>query len=252
MKDLLYFTEYGSGPPLLLIHGLMVTGEMFEPVIGPLAGKYRLIIPDLRGHGQSRELGPPYTIKQLAEDLSELHNHLNIDSSNVIGYSQGGALAQQFAIDYPNRCRKLVLACTYAYNMATFREKIEGHIAPVLIRLLGMKRLARLVVSQGGKLMGKDRADWLTNLMASQDRKLMLSAWRESMAFDSRQRLRDIQCPTLIIAGSEDNAVPFHHAKMLNEGIRSSRLSVVKGADHTLIWTHPGELVRLTHEFLRN
>jgi 3-oxoadipate enol-lactonase len=57
----LYFTERGSGPPLLLIHGLMVTGEMFAPVIDQFAANHRVIVPDLRGHGQSRALPPPYT-----------------------------------------------------------------------------------------------------------------------------------------------------------------------------------------------
>ena len=61
---LLYFTEHGSGPPLLLVHGLMVSGEMFEPVIEPLATRHRVIVPDLRGHGRSRELWPPYTVAQ--------------------------------------------------------------------------------------------------------------------------------------------------------------------------------------------
>jgi pimeloyl-ACP methyl ester carboxylesterase len=55
--DLSYFTERGSGPPLLLVHGLMVTGEMFEPVIDSLASRHRVIVPDLRGHGRSRAEG---------------------------------------------------------------------------------------------------------------------------------------------------------------------------------------------------
>ena len=100
-SDLLYFTERGSGPPLLLVHGLMVTGEMFEPVIGHFATRHRVIVPDLRGHGRSRGLPPPYTAAQLAADLSNLLDHLGIDSTAVLGYSQGGAIAQQLILDYP-------------------------------------------------------------------------------------------------------------------------------------------------------
>jgi pimeloyl-ACP methyl ester carboxylesterase len=59
-SELLYFTERGSGPPLLLVHGLMVTGAMFEPVIERLATRHRVVVPDLRGHGRSRGLPPPY------------------------------------------------------------------------------------------------------------------------------------------------------------------------------------------------
>jgi pimeloyl-ACP methyl ester carboxylesterase len=249
-SELLYFTESGSGPPLLLVHGLMVTGEMFDPVIEHLATRHRVIIPDLRGHGRSRGLPPPYTAGQLASDLSRLLDHLGIDSTAVLGYSQGGAIAQQLVLDDPKRCSRLVIVCTYAFNMATFSEWLEGHLVPLLVHVLGLKRFAKLVVSQGAKQLTKERADWLAGLMADQDRKLMVSAWRETMAFDSRRRLAEIGCPTLVVAGSNDQAVPIHHAKMLHDGIPGSQLTIIDGADHALIWTHSDELMRVTDEFL--
>ena len=250
-SELLYFTERGSGPPLLLVHGLMVSGEMFEPVLEHFAARHRVIVPDLRGHGRSRGLPPPYTAVQLASDLARLLDHLSIDSTAVLGYSQGGAIAQQLVLDHPSRCNRLVLACTYAFNMATPREWLEGHIAPLLIRILGMKRLADLVVSQSMLQVDKERANWLADLMAGQDRTLMLTAWRETMAFDSRKRLAEIRCPTLVIAGSNDQGVPIHHAQMLHNGIHDSQLVIIKGADHALIWTHTDEFVRVTEEFLK-
>src|SRR5665213_1271242 len=90
-QELLYFTEHGSGPPLLLVHGVMVTGEIFDPVIERLAARHRVVVPDLRGHGRSRGLPPPYTAAQLASDLSRVLDHLGIDSTAVLGYSQGPA-----------------------------------------------------------------------------------------------------------------------------------------------------------------
>jgi 3-oxoadipate enol-lactonase len=249
-SGLLYFTERGSGPPLLLVHGLMVTGEIFEPVIEHFATRHRLIIPDLRGHGRSRGLPPPYTAAQLASDLARLLDHLGIDSTAVLGYSQGGAIAQQLVLDHPKRCDRLVLACTFAFNMATFRERLEGHLAPLLIRVLGMRRLAKLLFSQGLTGLSKQRADWLASIMGNQDRKLMLSAWRETMAFDSRRRLAEIKSPTLVVAASNDEAIPMHHAKMLHEGIPGSQLVVIDGANHALIWTHTDEFLRVTDEFL--
>src|SRR6266571_7342538 len=93
--------------PLLLVHGLMVSGEMFEPVIDHFAATRRVIVPDLRGHGRSRGLPPPYTAAQLASDLSRLLDHLGIDSTAVLGYSQGGAIAQQLVLDDPSRCSHL-------------------------------------------------------------------------------------------------------------------------------------------------
>jgi len=249
-EALLNFTEYGSGPPLVLVHGLMVAGEMFAPVVEHFASRHRVIVPDLRGHGRSRALPPPYTVNKLAGDLARLLGHLGVSSTALLGYSQGGAVAQQFALDYPARCSRLVLACTYAYNMATVRERIEGHLAPVLIRLLGMRRFAEIVFALGLKHAANVRRDWLVDLMATQDRDLMLTAWKEAMAFDSRHQLGKIACPTLIVAGARDEAVPFHHAKMLHDGIAGSRLVVVDGANHALIWTHPDELVQAVEKFL--
>jgi hypothetical protein len=99
--------------------------------------------------------------------------------------------------NWPKRCSRLALACAYAFNMATFPEKLEGHLVPLLIRVLGMRRFAKFVVSQGSKQLGNERADWVVSLIADQDRKLMVSAWRAAMAFDIRRRLAEIKCPTL-------------------------------------------------------
>ena len=206
------FTERGSGPPLVLVHGVMITGDMFEPVLDRFAARYRVIVPDLRGHGRSRGLPPPYTVPQLAWDLSRLLDRLDVPSAAVLGYSQGGAVAQQFALDYPHRCRRLVLACTYAFNAA--------------------------------------RAAEVVGLIADQDAALMVAAWRAAMAFDSRHRLREIACPTLVLAGADDAAVPLHHARMLHDGIPGSRLLVIDRADHALIWARPDEFTSVVEAFL--
>ncbi|MFE9202445.1 alpha/beta fold hydrolase [Micromonospora sp. NPDC007230] len=249
-SERLYFTEYGSGSPLLLVHGLMVTGQMFEPVIEHFAARHRVIVPDLRGHGRSRGLPPPYAATQLAADLSQVLDQLGIESTAVLGYSQGGAIAQQLVLDFPDRCDRLVLACTFAFNMATLREQVEGRLLPLVLQLLGMRLSARLIVSPAAPQLGRERADWLAGLIADQDRRLMVSAWKETMAFDSRRRLGEIACPTLVIAASDDQAVPIHHARMLHAGIAGAELVVIGAAGHALIWTHTEEFERVTDSFL--
>jgi 3-oxoadipate enol-lactonase len=78
----------------------------------------------------------------------------------------------------------------------------------------------------------------------------MIAAWRAAMAFDSRPRLHAIACPTLVVAGAKDTAVPLHHARMLRDGIPDSRLVVIDDADHALIWARPDEFVRVVDVFL--
>jgi 3-oxoadipate enol-lactonase len=228
----------------------MITGEMFDPVIEQFAAQHRVIVPDLRGHGRSRGLPPPYSARQLAADLTRLLDDLAIASTSVLGYSQGGAIAQQLALDDPPRCDRLVLACTYAFNMATAREKVEARLVPLLINVLGMRRFATLVLARGLTRVENRRAEWVVGRIADQDRKAMVRAWKDGMAFDSRRRLGEIRCPTLVVAGSRDQAVPLHHARMLHQGIVGSRLVIIDGADHALIWERPHELARVTEEFL--
>jgi pimeloyl-ACP methyl ester carboxylesterase len=229
----------------------MITGEMFEPVLAELATRHRVIVPDLRGHGRSRGLPPPYTVAQLAADLAVLLDHLGVNSAAVLGYSQGGAVAQQFALDHPARCERLLLACTYAFNMGTFRERVEGHLVPLFIQALGMPRFARLILSQGMKQLSAERAAWIIGLIGQQDAALMIQAWRAAMAFDSRSRLAEIGCPTLVVAGGSDAAVPLYHAEQLHRGIQGSELVSVLHADHTFIWTDSAEFTRLTEDFLQ-
>jgi 3-oxoadipate enol-lactonase len=249
---LLAWTGRGTGPPLLLVHGLMISGEMFEPVLDHFAARHRVIVPDLRGHGRSRHLPPPYTVERLARDLAELLDHLEIAEVDVIGYSHGGAVAQQFVLDHRPRCHRLVLACTYAFNIGSIREQVEGRVAPMLVRVLGMPRFARLVMALGVKDLSAERAAWIAGLIGSQDTTLMIAAWRAAMAFDSRARLSEIACPTLVLAGAADKGVPMHHARQLHEGIARSRLVVIDGADHAMIWANPDRFVREVDAFLES
>lgn len=246
----LHYTERGSGPPLLLLHGALVTGGIFDPIVDRFAASHRVIVPDLRGHGRSRALPGPYTAHDLASDLVPLLEQLGIGSTSVLGYSHGGLIAQQFALDWPQLCDRLVLACTFAYNMATPRERVEGFVTLGLIRLLGPRRFGQLIMSQGAKELGKERVTWLAGFVADQDRRPMVATWKELLAFDSRPRLGEITCPTLVVAGGEDKGVPMHHAHMLHDGIRGSQLAVIDGAAHTLLWTHPEQLLRITEAFL--
>ena len=87
---------------------------------------------------------------------------------DVIGYSHGGAVAQQLALDYPREVRRLILACTYAHNCVSMRERLEGLIVPWVVRLLGVKRFANLSV-QGDSALAKNPAlaSWIKSLMQS-------------------------------------------------------------------------------------
>ncbi len=249
----LFVREFGAGPPLLLLHGLMATGDMFRPVVATLATQHRLIVPDLRGHGRSAQLLGPYTPRQLAADLGHLLDDQGLGTVDVLGYSHGGAVAQQFALDHPHRLSRLVLACTYAHNMLTPRERVEGFLTPWLIRRLGPRFLATSMPRSGaggGPPLPPDVAGWFVDMLGSNRRATMAAAAREMTVFDSRPRLKEIAAPTLVIAGSVDAAVPIAHARMLAAGIPHAELRVIEGGGHFLILTHPDALVSLIEPWL--
>jgi 3-oxoadipate enol-lactonase len=201
----LTFVEEGSGPPLVLIHGLMMSGGMFSTVLPRFAEKHRVICADLRGHGGSADLGPPYTIPQLAKDVVVLLDRLEIDQFDLFGYSNGGIVAECIGATYAPRVRRLVLACAYAYNRGTLREKVEAAVVPWVIRLLGMPKFSRFMFSHALE-MGAGSVTSLAEIMGSNDKHLMLKALHEGTFFDARPLLSNIEAPTLIIAGGKDDA----------------------------------------------
>jgi pimeloyl-ACP methyl ester carboxylesterase len=90
----------------------------------------------------------------------------------------------------------------------------------------------------------------IINLIAEQDSKIMIAQWEDAVTFDGRSQLSEIKCPTLIIAGSRDQAIPIHHAEMLHKGIRGSKLVVLEGADHALIWEDSEKFLRTVEGFI--
>src|SRR5262245_42228780 len=145
----LYCATYGSGAPLLLVHGLGVSGTVFQPLIPALAERYQVIVPDLRGHGQSRRLPGPDSAERLAHDIENLLDLPAISSCCVLGYASGGAVAQQLACSRPGRVRGLALVCAYARSATTIREHIQSRLRPELFRLLGAEGVGRLAAHAG-------------------------------------------------------------------------------------------------------
>ncbi len=243
-SNLIAIRQFGEGEPILLIHGLLMNGTLFQPLVPFLLSRRRILIPDLRGSGNSKHLLPPYTPTQHARDLAHLLDTLEIDSACVLGYSQGGTVAQQFAHDFPERVRRLYLVCTFAYNQITWREKFEGFLMPWLLRLSGIHGIARLLARNASELDPEQQRqlEGIINDNTLENALLSLEALRD---FDSRDWLKQLRCETLIVAGDSDTAVPLHHAHMLQAAIPQSRLLVMTHAGHTLLWTHTAQLAAL-------
>jgi 3-oxoadipate enol-lactonase len=244
----IFYRVVGAGEPLLLLHGILVSGDMFDPLVALLSDRFRMLIPDLREHGKSGALPGPYDVATLAADLALVRREAGFERCAVMGYSHGGAVAQQVARDRPDGVTKLYLCCTYAHNASTLRERIEGEVAGALLVLFSPGALAKIVfrTSKRGRMgLAPQQTDQLRALMAANRARPMRGAMRGLVDFDSRLWLSEIAAPTLVIGGADDHAVPRHHFDALLQGIPNAEGTLIDGADHTLIWTHTRQLAEL-------
>jgi len=244
----IFFRIEGDGEPLLLLHGAMAAGAMFDPLIELLRDRFRMLIPDLRGHGKSGNLDGPYDVATLASDLDIVLAEARFDPCAVMGYSHGGAVAQQLAHARPAAVSKLTLACTYACNVSTLRERFECGVFLTLLRFLSPGVLAKLIFQPskttptGAVGLTREQAEWMQSILAANRAPAMRGVVRGLIAFDSRPWLKEIRAPTLVVGGTHDSAVPRHHFDTLVSGIPGAIGRLVDRGGHTLVWTHTREL----------
>lgn len=247
----LFYRELGKGNPLLLLHGLAVNGEMFYPIAGEIAKRNHLIIPDLRGHGRSANLSGPYTPKLMVQDVLGLLDSLRVKSLDVLGYSEGGSLALELAKEHPERVGRLVLVSAYSHGLGALGAMLQTFLAPWMFRLISIGSIADAALNMaGGPRVPAGVVDRFKDMLP-QDKDKLLQLFQGMVKFDSRPWLDKIKAQTLIIAGSDDRAAPPKaHAQELAVGIKSSRLELIDGAGHALIFTHADTLAKLVVEFL--
>ena len=106
----LYYETHGSGRPLILLHGGLMSGAMFGPVLPALAEHHQVIAVDLQGHGRTADIDRPIDIRLMADDIAALIDHLGLEKPDLVGYSLGGGVAFFTAVKYPDKVGKLVMA----------------------------------------------------------------------------------------------------------------------------------------------
>jgi pimeloyl-ACP methyl ester carboxylesterase len=250
----IYYTQIGLGEPLILVHGLMATGRIFDPIVPLLSKKYRLIIPDLRGHGKSQGMNTKFKNEQFSKDILVILKKENIEEFSVLGYSHGGAIAQILAFNQPNRVKNLVLVNSYSYKFQTLKEKIIARIVFLLIlffKTSSYEKLAKIIGSGGGEKLSQDQFVKFQSVVSeNKNKKAMIETYKTIYPFDSRKWLSKIKCPTLIMRGAEDLAVPKHNAEMLKNGITNSELIEIPNAGHAMILSYSKEIAQEVINFL--
>jgi 3-oxoadipate enol-lactonase len=248
------YERSGAGPPLLMIMGMSGTALHWgEPFLRALRTEFELIVYDHRGVGASSRLDGPLTIRQMAQDAESLLDALGIESAHVLGISMGGMIAQELALARPQRLRTLTLGCTYCggdgsalASAAVWQRLAAGMMSGD--RQLALRSAWEVNVSPA---FAADDDEYARFLAIAERRAVAVpviqAQAQAAAAHDTSARLHELEVPTLIVHGSEDEMLPVLNGHMIASLIPGSRLEILEGVGHMFFWERPGraaELVR--------
>ncbi|AJC20816.1 3-oxoadipate enol-lactonase [Pandoraea pulmonicola] len=249
----IHYAVDGHGPWLTLAHPLGADLTVWDDLVPELAAHFRVLRYDSRGHGASDVPHGPYTIGQLAADATALLSSLEIPSTHFAGISMGGAVAQQLALDAPERVASLTLIDTTAGYDAPDAQLFRERAAKA--RAQGMKELANGTLerwlSAGFRQRHPAQAERIRALVAHAHPEGFAAACEALAAFDVRTRLHEIEAPTLVLVGENDPSTPPAVARRIAEGIAGARLEIVPDAAHLSIVEQKQFVTKLLATFLQ-
>jgi pimeloyl-ACP methyl ester carboxylesterase len=227
----LYYETYGTGKPLIMLHGGFGTFEMFAALSPALASQYQVIGVDLYGHGRTALTDRPFRFENMADDIAGLIEHLGLEKSDLLGFSLGGAVALQTAIRHPERVNKLVLIST-PFKRAGWHPEMQAGMAAF----------------EPSFFMNTPIYDgYLRVAPKPEDFSRLVASMREAMSqnYDWTEQVSALIPPTLIIAGDADGLPPSHAVAFFNllggglkdagwdgEHLVPSQLAILPGATH--------------------
>jgi pimeloyl-ACP methyl ester carboxylesterase len=238
----LFVAEYGSGPTVLLVHGMAGTGiAHFAPLRDALvAGGFRVLLPDLRGHGQSRNLAPAHgsgLFATHAADLARIAAQRAPEGCHLIGYSDGGEIALQLAARLRSKARSL---CAWAVSAQVPPPAVVELYADPAQRLPNWPALRAELIALHGP-----------------DGPRLPVIWAEAMAelaahgsLVDNGAAEQITCPTLIISGEQDPFNPLEAVQALVQRIPGARLLSWPAAGHDLLAERGPQLIAVIRRFL--
>ena len=249
----LYYETLGEGEPLLLVNGQGQDHTSWDGIRDDFTGRYRVIVYDPRGTGQSdKPTEPPYSTRGFAQDAVALLDHLGIARAHVYGYSMGGRICQWLGIDHRERIGALVLSATTPGSVHGVPRAAEVNARwtnPPGSLQEAIETIAPLFFSPA----------WIAahmEVVKAMFQALTPSRARTQTAFPGQCGTRllgilpTINAPTLIIHGDEDQLAPTANASLLAERIPGAELSLIKGGRHGYLVECREEVNRVVNDFL--
>jgi pimeloyl-ACP methyl ester carboxylesterase len=259
----------GSGPVLLLVHGMAGSSATWRHVIPAFAKRYTVVAPDLLGHGESAKPRGDYSLGAHASLLRDLLNALGHERATCIGQSLGGGIVLQFAYQFPERCERIVLVGSGGLGnevnpllralTAPFAETVLSFVCTPTIRD-AVARLGGVLGHRGLRLSPAGEEMWRSyaSLAEQPGRRAFFRTLRSVVDLGGQtihagdRFYLAAHMPTLIVWGDRDPFIPHHHGSTTHVAIPGSRLEIFPGAGHYPHCEDPARFVTVVREFIES
>ena len=250
----IFYEVVGNGPPVVLLHPFPVHHEFWTPVAQMLSSRYRLIMPDLRGHGESSLGSGAATMQKHAADIAHVMDDAGVERAPLIGFSIGGYAMFEFWRRFRGRVSALVLCNTKAQADMPAARAVRLQVADDVLQRGAEQFFAGMTQKLMGETTRRSRPDLVEGALRMM-RKMSaenVAGVQRGMADrpDSVATLKTITVPTLIITGDEDIITGVPEAELMKQRIPGSQMKVVAKAGHYSPWEQPEEVGRLLRQFL--
>ncbi|GAA5525560.1 putative non-heme bromoperoxidase BpoC [Microbulbifer aestuariivivens] len=251
----LHYTVTGSGTPIVLVHSFLASSALWEAQIPLLSREHRVIAVDLRGHGASGPIDGEISIYDLVDDVIAILDAEGIKSAIWAGLSIGGMISLRAAIKAPERVSGLLLLDTHAGAERPLR-KLRHHAMVLAAKLFGIRPLLPQVLKLmfGRYTLEHNRA--LVSQWRNRIATVPFATIAEGVSALSRReplqsQLAGIQCPTLVIVGLEDLALPPDYSREIARKIPSATLVEIPRCGHLSALEQPEAVNRAMLNFLK-
>lgn len=250
----LAYDDTGKGPALLLIHGFPLSRKIWRPQIEALGNRFRVIVPDLRGFGESAAPDGSYSMNLFADDMVGLLDHLGIAQAVVCGMSMGGYVLMNLLERYPDRVRAACFMVTRAgADDAAGKDRRLTLASEVLVKgpQIVTDAFARILFSSVARNEEADLIGEVGHIMQQTSPRGLaggLLAMRGRP--DYTGRLAEFKIPALVIGAENDMAIPPGESRILAEGLPAARLVIIPTAGHMAGMENPTAVNRVLQEFL--
>ncbi len=236
----LHYEEYGTGAPLVLVHGLGSSTLDWEYQTPVLSQHYRVISLDVRGHGRSDKPHEAYSIGGFAEDVAALIEHLNLPPVHLVGISMGGMIGFQVGVDYPHLLKSLTIVnSSPEVKVKTPKDALMVAQRWTLSRLLSLEVIGKKL---GGLLFPKPEQVELRLKIERRwpmnDKRAYLASLDAIIGWGVRERLARITCPTLVVTADHDYTSVASKQAYVDE-LPNARLLVVEDSRHATPMDQP-------------